>query len=131
MSDHTITLKYEDEDGEEIELELPSKKEVCPSCEGHGTQLHSALRGVAYTSEEFEECFPEDEDKSEYFRHGGRYDVTCEECHGDNVVKVVDESRLTEEQKAQYQVYQEYAERRAQIESDMAEEAAAERRMGC
>lgn len=131
MSDHTITLTYENEDEEEIELELPSKMEVCPNCDGHGTQLHSAIRGVAYTSEEFAEAYPEDEDREEYFRHGGRYDVTCEECHGSNVIKVVDESRLTAEQKKQYEEYEEYANRMAEIESDMAAERDAERRMGC
>lgn len=86
-----IEFVYEDDDGNEVEASLPARYEVCHRCEGHGTHLHPAIGEHAYTPEEFNESFFEDEDKEEYFKHGGKYDVACEECHGNRVVLEVDE----------------------------------------
>ena len=79
------------DNGTEVELTLPGKFEVCDRCEGHGTHLNPSIGEHAYTPEEFAESF-DDEERAEYFRHGGMYDVQCEECHGQRVVLVVDES---------------------------------------
>jgi hypothetical protein len=45
--------------------------------------------------EEFNESFDE-EGREEYFRHGGIYDVECEECHGERVVAGLDEALCQE-----------------------------------
>jgi hypothetical protein len=124
-----ISFTYETDEGEEIETELPSKFEVCDRCRGHGTHLNPSIGEHAYTPEEFEEAFFEEEDRAEYFKRGGRYDVSCEECHGRRVVEAVDvaacalDPELTEALK-RYD---------AKLEDDYAyeRECAAERRMGC
>jgi hypothetical protein len=56
---------------------------VCPTCEGHGT--HGP--GHVYTMDEVEEAFgPEaDEVMAEY--RAGTYDVRCETCKGQRVVR--------------------------------------------
>lgn len=111
--------------GDEITVELPARMEVCDECEGHGTVLCEGLRGVAYTSEEFEERFAE-EGRCEYLRHGGRYDVACPQCHGRNVVPIVDEDSLTDDQRRMHQVFCDIEAERALDERVRA----AERRMG-
>lgn len=103
-----ITLKWNDEDGEEVTHSFPAKFEVCDSCEGHGTHLHESIRGNTYTREEFNEAFDDDDSQAEYFRHGGRFDVTCSTCKGKNVVQVVDEAKLSAEQKRLFAEYQEW-----------------------
>lgn len=56
-----------------------------------GTVLCEGLRGHAFSMEEFYETFEDEEDRAEYGRPGGRYDVQCPTCQGRNVVDVVDE----------------------------------------
>ena len=96
-----IAITYTDEDGEEVSVDLPSRKVVCPACKGEGSLLHPSMRGHAYTQEEFAEAFSEEE-AAEYTRRGGRYDVQCEQCRGKNVVDEVAEDRLTVEQREHY-----------------------------
>jgi DnaJ-class molecular chaperone len=81
----------DDDTGEEITL--PTHKEVCGRCRGTGVHDHSAFaNGIS------QEDFAEDpEFRENYF--AGHFDVRCEECHGANVVDVVDEDRLTPEQR--------------------------------
>lgn len=86
----TITFTHETTGGFEHEHALPAKMAVCERCEGHGTHLHPAIGGHAYTREEFDREFDEEE-RGEYFRRGGRYDVACQDCGGRRVVPVVDE----------------------------------------
>ena len=91
-------------DIEESEHEFPSRFEVCDACEGHGMVLCEGMRGYAYSAEEFAESF-DDEEREEYFKRGGRYDVTCDVCRGARVVPVVDEKLLTPKQKALYKIW--------------------------
>ncbi len=107
-----ITLKYSDEDGEELEIELPAKFEVCSDCEGHGAHLTPSMREHAYSAEEFRESF-DDEEAEEYCRRGGRYDVTCETCKGARVMPIVDEKKLSNEQMADYIRWQKSERQRA------------------
>jgi RecJ-like exonuclease len=122
----TITLTYLNDDDDEIELDLPYRMEVCGNCEGHGTVMNESMRNHAYSAEEFAESFPEDEDREQYFKRGGIYDVVCTACHGKNVVPVVDEERLTKEQKAEYEEYLKHAQEMARY----AAEDRREREMG-
>lgn len=123
----TIKFTTENDDGEEIEHTLPSVMEVCSECNGHGTHLIAGMKGHAYTSEEFEDSFDEEE-RHEYFTPGGRYDVTCEECGGKNVVPVVDEKvcENNPELLATLELY--YA--KAADDAAYERECAAEKRMG-
>ena len=98
MSKETITVTIEDDDGNETEHELPAKMEVCSRCEGHGSHLAPAIGEHAYSSEEFYEEF-DDDDREEYFRHGGKYDVTCLDCKGRNVVQVIDADACNKDDK--------------------------------
>lgn len=108
-----IKLTWWNEDGEETTYEFPAINEVCDRCEGFGTHLTPSIGLHAYSTGEFNESFDEDE-KYEYFRRGGIYDVSCEVCNGKNVVVIVSENLLNEEEKtlyAQYQICEERIER--------------------
>ncbi len=85
----TITFVYYNEDGDEENFTLPSRKEVCPSCWGTGTHVNRAIDGNGITGSEMDELG--DEFFEDYM--SGVYDVPCEECNGQNVVDVVDEVR--------------------------------------
>ncbi len=130
MSD-TIELTWENDEGEEVTHSFPAKMEVCPECEGHGFTLREGLRGESYTASEFYEAFEEPEDREEYFRYGGKYDQVCDCCKGKNVVPVVNEERLSEEQKKLYAEYEKWEEDNARYDAESRAERDAERRMGC
>lgn len=104
-----MEITYSDDNGDEITVELPSKFVVCPNCEGHGTHLNNSMRNHAYSLEEFEYEFDEEE-KEHYFRRGGMYDVVCEACGGNRVVSIVDEDRLSSEDMKHFLAYQAYLE---------------------
>jgi hypothetical protein len=90
-----------DEEGDEYQVELPTRFEVCPRCEGHGTHLREGIGEHAYSREEFEEAFSDEEEREQYFKRGGRYDVSCERCSGTRVVAVIDvDAHLTPGQRA-------------------------------
>ena len=97
---------------------LPTKKIVCPTCEGKGTHVNRAIDGNGLDPE-----LADDPDFMEDYL-SGVYDVPCYECGGQNVVDVIDESRCTKEQIASYDEHcaDEYAYQR---------ECEAELRFGC
>lgn len=130
MSD-TIELTYEDEDGEEITIEVPSKMEVCYDCEGHGMVLNESMRNYAYTSEDEEMHDPEF--REEYFKRGGIYDVVCPTCKGKNVLAVPDEETINknEKLKSEYEKYEEWKEDRDRADAEYEAECRMERLMGC
>jgi hypothetical protein len=108
---------WNNEDGDEVSHIFPVTNQVCNRCEGYGTHLNPSIGNHAYSMEEFHEAFDEEE-AEEYFKRGGRYDVQCEECHGDKVVPEVDEVKLTSEQKELFEEYCECEETRAQWEAE-------------
>lgn len=124
--DFTFTLWDGDAD---VEHKLPGKKQVCPKCEGSGYHLTESIGEHAYSQEEFDEAFePGSEERENYFRRGGIYDVKCETCEGANVITVPDKARCTTpEQKELLKRW--YAHLRDQREYQA--ECEAERRMGC
>jgi RecJ-like exonuclease len=103
----TLTFTHEDDDGCEVEHELPARYEVCDRCEGHGCHLTPSIGEHAYSMEEFHEAFDDEEDRAEYFKRGGRYDVPCEECKGKRVVLVLDESACFAEHERVLALYHE------------------------
>lgn len=84
-----IEFTHTDEDGNEITENIPAKYSVCSRCGGHGTHLNPSIGEHAYSLEEFDNEFS-DEEKEAYFTRGGMYDVNCIVCHGDRVERVPD-----------------------------------------
>lgn len=125
-----IEVKYIDDDEVEVTLTLPARHEVCYGCEGHGTVLCEGMRGHAYTMSEFQEEF-DPEEQAEYFKRGGRYDVTCSDCGGKRVIAVPDEQAITGELRMQYDAYVKAREEQAKFDAYCAAERRAEMRMGC
>lgn len=114
-------IKFEtfNDEGDDITIELPSKREVCGTCDGKGTHVNPSIDGNGLSEEDFDEAGPEF--REDYFR--GVYDVTCHECGGRNVVDVVDESRCNPADLAAYHAH-------LQEQHDHRREVEAERRMG-
>ena len=105
---------FEDEDGEEHVC--PTKWAICDSCRGEGKS--SAYLG-AFTSSEWAD---EDQDFQEDYM-AGRYDRTCEECHGSGKVKVAAPEELDEDER---KLWEEHAREMAAMRAM----EASERRMG-
>jgi hypothetical protein len=83
-------LGYVDDNGQFIKL--PTHMEVCPGCHGKGSHVNRAIDGNGLD--------PHDPDLDEDFwddYRSGVYDVTCDTCHGRNVVEAVDEERCSPE----------------------------------
>lgn len=119
----TLVFTCENDDGEEIEHTLPAHFEVCPLCEGKGSHTNPSIDASGITGEEFAE-WGEDERES-YI--SGAYDVACYECKGARVVPTINESNLSDEQRASLKLLH-------AIERDNAAydaESRAERMMGC
>jgi RecJ-like exonuclease len=83
-----VVCIYED-NGDETQVEVPVKYEVCPTCDGKGTHVNPAIDAGGITSSEWEEW--DDEDRESYM--SGAYDVRCYECQGKRVVPVLDRDR--------------------------------------
>lgn len=124
----TIAFTHTTTHGVEHRHELPACFEVCPSCQGEGTHLHPAIGQHAYSADEFNETFHDDEDRAQYFKRGGIYDIECDECHGSRVVLVADESEATRTLRGRrlFALYLAIVDR----DADYAAERANERRMG-
>jgi len=106
------------------EIEVPATWEVCPDCSGKGTELCGGMKGYAYSAEEFNECFDE-EDRAEYFKTGGKYDVPCSCCKGRTTVLAPDWELMNDpELERAWQEQIDY-EHQSWLESE------AERKMGC
>ena len=99
---------------DDIEVEIPTKFEMCQRCEGRGSHVNPAIDGHGISPEEFRD----DPDFEEaYFR--GDYDVPCHECKGLRVVMIPDRAKLTKEERAAwYQQAQELAEMYAEEEAE-------------
>jgi hypothetical protein len=108
-----MPIIIENDEGEEISL--PVKFEVCPTCEGKGTQ---ALHGLEVT----DMVRDDPEFAEDYFR--GFYDTICAGCRGQRVVEVVDERRLDA---PTLKLWHEWCDAEAELRAM----EAAERRMGC
>lgn len=110
---------------DEFTYSFPAKNEVCPCCQGTGKTAfgYSQDNQIAWTESEWAE---EDyEFREDYMR--GRYDKTCPECNGNNVVLVIDEQMLSEHDTRVYNAWYEHMEG-AYYDDGI---AAAERAFGC
>lgn len=95
MNKRTITITVYDDNDDEVEHELPATNEVCDRCDGHGTHTNPSIDGNGITASEWAEW---DTDERDAYMNG-EYDVTCEKCHGNNVVLVPDTSAMSDEQR--------------------------------
>lgn len=101
---------------EEFGRTPPMRWKVCPACNGRGTMT---LKRIAISAD----AFDEDPDFAEdYFN--GVYDEACDECRGRTTVSVIDEDRLTADEK-------EWVEEWWADERDYRALVEMERRMGC
>lgn len=87
-----FVFEIEDDEGVEETITVPATMDVCGRCGGHGTHDHAAF-STGITASEWAEHVHDDPDfPAEYAR--GTFAVTCEECHGANVVPAPDLDRL-------------------------------------
>jgi hypothetical protein len=80
----TFTFIQEDKDGEEVSYTLPAKFEVCPTCNGRGTHVRPSVDASGFDGWDDVDEYGE----SNYL--AGAYNVTCQTCHGRNVVPSID-----------------------------------------
>lgn len=88
-----ITIRYQDKEGTEVEIQVPARYEVCRDCNGEGTELYGSMKGYAYSAEEFHD----DPDFAEAYI-GGNYDVACSTCRGQRVELRPDRDFCTDDQ---------------------------------
>ncbi len=106
------------ETGETVEIELPTKWDVCSVCNGEGKHVNPAIDCGGISAE----AFHDDPDFADaYF--GGTYDQVCNNCHGRTTERVVDWDQLTEAQAEAYEA-------QLQAEAECRAEHLAELRMG-
>jgi hypothetical protein len=123
----TVILRWEDDEGEELErtVEVPIKFEICGTCQGKGTHVNPSIDSNGLSAEDF----AEDPDfAEEYF--GGTYDQTCNECGGDRVAPVIDESGVNAETRELLDMVMKQIQDDAEFESQCHAEYMAEVRMG-
>lgn len=81
--------------GDDSEIAVPTKWEICSHCSGDGTTCaHVECDGGGFTSSEWAE--QDDDFKRDYL--AGRYDRPCPSCDGRGSVKAADYSRMSADQ---------------------------------
>lgn len=125
-----IKLTIPHDNGDEHVESVPAKHEVCDECEGHGTILNPAIGRYAYSQEEFEASFPDDESKAQYFTRGGIYDVKCPGCNGMRVIVVPNEEAASKREKRVIRRWRKEKERRARWASEARREWQTQEMMG-
>ena len=125
----TITI----DDGEvEETIKVPSKFEVCPECEGCGTDRGRSVEcdGGGFTASEWAEACDDDPDYGDDDEPGfarkyfsGFYDRPCECCKGKRVIEVIDRDRADPAIVARY-------DEQVQADAEYAAQRRAEMRMG-
>lgn len=128
INKNTMMMEIElyDEDGDEFEIELPAKFEVCYGCRGKGTHVHRGVDGHGITASEF----AEDPDFAEAY-WSGVYDVICEDCHGEKVIAAIDYETIEKGRNQQWKDDLELYEEQCRADYHFDRIAAAERAFGC
>lgn len=120
MAKAPTLFRSEGEEGD-VEIALPCRWAICSCCQGSGKSsaylgaITEADRGPGGTWDDPEQF-------NDYI--AGAYDRACEPCEGTGKVQVVDETKMSKADRAEY---------RAQVRADreIAAEEAMERRAGC
>jgi hypothetical protein len=102
------TINLENDEGDEEEITVHCKYEVCSTCEGKGTHVNPSIDSNGLTAEDFDE---DPNFKEQYFN--GAFDVTCYGCKGKRVEVVVDWERIKREDEKLHKRLEEYFESRA------------------
>jgi len=84
-------LIFDDETGDEVEVETRFEFQVCGCCEGKGSHVNPSIDAGGLSAGDFH---ADPDFAEEYF--AGRYDVACYECHGKRVVPVPTDQRVTQ-----------------------------------
>lgn len=100
----TIELRTFDDEGYELVLDIPARGEVCWRCDGEGTHVNPAIDGNGIT--EMDRMDWADDDFMDDYR-SGVYDIRCDECHGERILWVPDESRARPEDLAAWRKHEE------------------------
>lgn len=117
----TATLVYLDDEGDDVEVDVPVKFGVCPTCDGKGTHVNPSIDCGGLSQEDFAE---DPEFAEDYF--SGAHDVQCYQCGGKRVVPEINEGALTNDQKKAVKEMEQDQRDRADHEA----ECHAERMMG-
>lgn len=104
MKKNTIAFSYEDDDGEEVEVELPACWEICDRCRGNGTHVNPSIDGHGITMEEWNG--PDWDDESREMYMSGGYDVRCEAGCVDGKVLEIDMAQLDDDTRKRVEVRQ-------------------------
>lgn len=127
----TIEFVAMNDAGDEVTHQLPARYAVCSGCEGHGTIINPSIGNHAFTREEFDREF-DDEQQIEYMTRGGIYDIACTTCNGEKVVAAVDRNacRSDEQTTKLLALYDELEKDRRQGNADWAREIRMQELMG-
>ena len=82
---------------DEGDIVLPTCWVVCDVCNGEGKHVNPSIDGNGIS---MQEMYDDPDFADEYF--SGTYDVTCNACRGRTTVRVVDETRMSEERIKQW-----------------------------
>jgi len=110
----------ETEEGEAIDIKVPTKFCVCGVCQGRGKVVNPSIDAGGLTSEDLRDW---EEGEIESYWSGG-YDVQCPACKGQRVEAAPDWDRVSPEDA---KIIREWEE----DEEDYARTCAMERAMGC
>lgn len=113
MAKNVIEWIDEDDEGFEVEHEIPAMWEICTRCHGNGTHVNPSIDGNGITQSEWAEW--DDDEREGYFR--GDYDVACGPCSGSGKVLVPDVARCDPKL---LQRYEDYVTGKAQIQAEEA-----------
>ena len=113
-------------------VELPSKREVCDTCNGDGTVLNPAISPYgdgSFTASEWGEACDGDPDFAHDYMHTKIYHINCPDCKGNKVVDRIDHTRCQDDSRYR----EDYKLWRIQEDehNDFLLIQAAERRAGC
>jgi len=109
---------YDPDSGDDVEIEIPSKWDVCPVCDGKGTHVNPSIDAGGLSRDSMDD--PEFMD--DYM--SGAYDQTCNYCQGRTTVRVPDEDAMSD---ADRKLWYDHLRDEAAYEA----ECQAEIRMGC
>jgi|CXWL01.1.fsa_nt_gi hypothetical protein len=110
-----MKITFTDAEGYDVEetVEVPTKRALCPTCDGKGTTVNPAVDSHGISPEEF----AEDPDFEEaYFR--GDFDVRCRECGGEKVIDNIDWETLEKTDPELAKQVREHEDRRYQMEQE-------------
>lgn len=93
-----LDFEFQEDEGEEEDqyngmVKIPAHFEVCPTCHGKGKHVNPGIDSHGITQSEMDELG--EDFREDYF--AGHYDITCNECGGENVVLEPDENLNTQE----------------------------------